>query len=136
MEALEHRLPHVLRDHRLGLARVDDDAALGLLLGVLFAFRKLATTSELDIMRAVGLGYTRLLRVPYAIAAVLIAAMYIHDIRPGPMLMVENPSFLYQVVAMLLLATLANLVFGLSLTKLFIKVLMVPRERLMAGGAM
>lgn len=46
---------------------------LGLLLGVLFAFRKLATTSELDIMRAVGLGYTRLLRVPYAIAAVLIA---------------------------------------------------------------
>src|SRR6476469_6374752 len=47
---------------------------LGLLLGVLFAFRKLATSSELDIMRAVGLGYTRLLRVPYAIAAVLIAA--------------------------------------------------------------
>jgi putative tricarboxylic transport membrane protein len=33
---------------------------------------------------------------------------------------------------MLLLATLANLVFGLSLTKVFIKVLMVPRERLMA----
>jgi lipopolysaccharide export system permease protein len=47
---------------------------LGLLLGVLFAFRKLATTSELDILRAVGLGYTRLLRIPYAIAAVLIAA--------------------------------------------------------------
>lgn len=67
-----------------------------------------------------------------AAAAVLIAAMYIHGIRPGPMLMVENPVFLYQVVAMLLLATLANLVFGLSLTKLFIKVLSVPRERLMA----
>jgi len=67
-----------------------------------------------------------------AAAAVLIAAMYIHGIRPGPMLMVENPVFLYQVVAMLLLATLANLIFGLSLTKLFIKVLMVPRERLMA----
>ncbi|MXO74950.1 LptF/LptG family permease [Altererythrobacter aerius] len=46
---------------------------LGLLLGTLFAFRKLATTSELDVMRAVGLGYTRLLRVPYAIAMVLIA---------------------------------------------------------------
>ncbi|WP_373284772.1 LptF/LptG family permease [Tsuneonella deserti] len=46
---------------------------LGLLLGVLFAFRKLATTSELDILRAVGLSYGRLLRVPYAIAAVLIA---------------------------------------------------------------
>ena len=46
---------------------------LGLLLGTLFAFRKLATSSELDVMRAIGQGYTRLLRVPYAIAAVLIA---------------------------------------------------------------
>jgi putative tricarboxylic transport membrane protein len=67
-----------------------------------------------------------------AAAAVLIAAMYIHGIRPGPMLMVENAPFLYQVVAMLLLATLANLIFGLSLTKVFIQVLRVPRERLMA----
>lgn len=38
---------------------------LGLMLGILFAFRKLATSSELDVMRAVGLSYTRLLRVPY-----------------------------------------------------------------------
>jgi putative tricarboxylic transport membrane protein len=63
---------------------------------------------------------------------VLIAAMLIHGIRPGPMLMVENAPFLYQIVAMLLLATIANLIFGLSLTKIFIKVLAVPRERLMA----
>ena len=66
-----------------------------------------------------------------AAAAVLIAAMFIHGIRPGPMLMVENKTFLYQVVAMLLLATFANLVYGLSLTRLFIKILQVPRERLM-----
>src|SRR3546814_2587426 len=45
---------------------------LGLLLGVLLAFRKLATTSELDVLRAVGLSYHRLLRVPYAITAVLV----------------------------------------------------------------
>ncbi|NVE95857.1 LPS export ABC transporter permease LptF [Altererythrobacter lutimaris] len=44
---------------------------LGLLLGILLAFRKLATSSELDVMRAVGLGYNRLLRVPYIITAVL-----------------------------------------------------------------
>ncbi|WP_374408144.1 LPS export ABC transporter permease LptF [Pelagerythrobacter sp.] len=44
---------------------------LGLLLGVLLAFRKLATSSELDVMRAVGLSYFRLLRVPYIITAVL-----------------------------------------------------------------
>jgi lipopolysaccharide export system permease protein len=46
---------------------------LGLLLGVLLAFRKLATSSELDVMRAVGLSYNRLLRVPYAITLVLVA---------------------------------------------------------------
>ena len=44
---------------------------LGLMLGILFAFRKLATSSELDVMRAVGLGYTRLLRVPYMITIAL-----------------------------------------------------------------
>ena len=47
---------------------------LGLMLGIRMAFRKLATTSELDVMRAVGLSYTRLLRVPYAITLVLAAA--------------------------------------------------------------
>ena len=46
---------------------------LGLLLGILLAFRKLATTSELDVLRAVGLSYGRLLRVPFAITAVLMA---------------------------------------------------------------
>ncbi len=46
---------------------------LGLLLGVLLAFRKLATSSELDVMRGVGLGYGRLLRVPYAITLILVA---------------------------------------------------------------
>ena len=47
---------------------------LGLLLGVLLAFRKLATTSELDVMRAVGWSYGRLLRVPYIITAFLMVA--------------------------------------------------------------
>ncbi|MEL6876548.1 MAG: LPS export ABC transporter permease LptF [Pseudomonadota bacterium] len=46
---------------------------LGLLLGILLAFRKLATSSELDTMRAVGLSYWRLLRIPYAITLVLMA---------------------------------------------------------------
>ena len=46
---------------------------LGLLLGVLLAFRKLATSSELDTMRGVGLSYNRLLRMPYAITLALVA---------------------------------------------------------------
>jgi lipopolysaccharide export system permease protein len=46
---------------------------LGLMLGILIAFRRLATSSELDVMRAVGLSYTRLLRTPYLMALGLAA---------------------------------------------------------------
>ena len=46
---------------------------LGLMLGILLAFRKLATSSELDVMRAVGWSYGRLLRVPYLITFVMVA---------------------------------------------------------------
>jgi lipopolysaccharide export system permease protein len=44
---------------------------IGLILGILLAFRKLAISSELDIFRAVGQGYGRLLRVPYIFAVFL-----------------------------------------------------------------
>lgn len=47
---------------------------IGLLLGILLAFRKLALSSELDVLRAVGLGYGRLLRVPFCFAMVLAVA--------------------------------------------------------------
>lgn len=41
---------------------------IGLLLGILLAFRKLALSSELDALRGIGIGYGRLLRVPYMYA--------------------------------------------------------------------
>ena len=44
---------------------------IGLLLGILLAFRKLATSSELDAMRGIGIGFGRLLRVPYVFAIAL-----------------------------------------------------------------
>ncbi|HEX8402773.1 MAG TPA: LPS export ABC transporter permease LptF [Allosphingosinicella sp.] len=46
---------------------------IGLILGILIAFRRLALSSELDTLRAVGLGYGRLLRVPYMYAIALAA---------------------------------------------------------------
>ena len=47
---------------------------IGLMLGILLAFRRLATSSELDVMRGVGMSYSRLLRVPYLYAIGLAAA--------------------------------------------------------------
>ena len=41
---------------------------IGLLLGIILAFRKLALSSELDAMRGIGISYGRLLRVPYFFA--------------------------------------------------------------------
>ena len=41
---------------------------IGLMLGILLAFRKLALSSELDALRGIGVGFGRLLRVPYAYA--------------------------------------------------------------------
>ncbi len=41
---------------------------IGLMLGILLAFRRLATSSELDVLRGVGMSYGRLLRVPYMYA--------------------------------------------------------------------
>jgi putative tricarboxylic transport membrane protein len=64
-------------------------------------------------------------------AAVLIAALFIHGVRPGPMIMIEQPVFVYQIVAMLAVATIGITVFGLLLTKPLLTVLRIPRERLM-----
>jgi lipopolysaccharide export system permease protein len=50
---------------------------VGLTLGVLLAFRKLALSSELDTLRAAGLGFGRLLLVPYAYAAVLLVFNFV-----------------------------------------------------------
>src|SRR4051812_50182607 len=44
---------------------------LGLMLGILLAFRKLALSSELDALRGIGVSYGRMLRVPFAFAIVL-----------------------------------------------------------------
>ena len=67
------------------------------------------------------------LQVPgSAPAAVLMAAMLIHGVRPGPMIMIESPQFVYDVVAIMLLATLAILLYGLTLTQFLIQVLRVP----------
>jgi lipopolysaccharide export system permease protein len=41
---------------------------IGVMLGILLAFRRLALSSELDALNAVGVGYGRLLRVPYVLA--------------------------------------------------------------------
>ncbi len=42
---------------------------IGVTLGILLAFRRLALSSELDALNSIGVGYGRMLRVPYLLAA-------------------------------------------------------------------
>jgi putative tricarboxylic transport membrane protein len=64
-------------------------------------------------------------------AAVLLAAMFIHGIRPGPLIMIEFPGFVFEVVAMVFMASVGILIFGILLTRPLLYVLTVPREKLM-----
>ncbi|MFN0304179.1 MAG: tripartite tricarboxylate transporter permease [Burkholderiales bacterium] len=64
-------------------------------------------------------------------AAVLMAAMIIHGVQPGPLITINNPQFVYDVVAMMLFATIGILVFGLALVRPMLKILQIPREIIM-----
>jgi putative tricarboxylic transport membrane protein len=64
-------------------------------------------------------------------SAVLMAAMIIHGIQPGPMMMIQHPQFVYDVVAMTTLAMCSILVFGLFLVRPLLLVLRIRRSVLM-----
>jgi len=64
-------------------------------------------------------------------AAVLMAAMIIHGVKPGPMIMIESPQFVYDVVVMMLFASIGILMYGLTLTKPLVQVLRVPQHLIM-----
>ena len=64
-------------------------------------------------------------------SAVLMAAMIIHGIQPGPMMLIEHPHFVYQVVAMTSLASITILLFGLFGVRPLLQILRVRRSVLM-----
>ncbi len=59
------------------------------------------------------------------------AATIIHGIQPGPMLMIQHPQFIYDVVAMTSPATVSILVLGLFLIRPLLLVLGIKRIVLM-----
>ncbi len=59
-------------------------------------------------------------------AAMLLGALLLHGIQPGPMLIYDHPLFIPQVGAILLLASFAMWITGMLLAKQVIKVLRIP----------
>jgi putative tricarboxylic transport membrane protein len=64
-------------------------------------------------------------------SAVLMAAMIIHGIQPGPMMLIQHPDFVYEVVAMTTLASITILLFGLFGVRPLLHILKVRRAVLM-----
>ncbi len=58
--------------------------------------------------------------------AILIGALMIHGLQPGPQLFVKNPDVVYSLFASLFFACIAMLAIGLLFTRFWIKILELP----------
>ncbi|MBL8317509.1 MAG: tripartite tricarboxylate transporter permease, partial [Burkholderiaceae bacterium] len=83
---------------------------------------------------AVGGAYVPMLTLGIpgdAVTAVIIGALYIHGLKPGPMLMIETPHLFWFTVGSLVLANIFLLIFGLTGIKIFAKVVETPKPILL-----
>jgi putative tricarboxylic transport membrane protein len=64
-------------------------------------------------------------------AAVLLAAMTIHNLRPGPLLVAEQPEVVGQIIAISMVSTLAVFILSLVWVRQMVKILLIPRYVLM-----
>ncbi len=63
-----------------------------------------------------------------AVTAIMIGALFIHGLNPGPMLMIEKPDMFWFIVGALVVANFFMLLFGLTGIKFFTKVVEMPRS--------
>ena len=66
-----------------------------------------------------------------AVTAVMIGALLIHGLKPGPMLMQETPHLFYLIVSTLAISNVFLLIFGLTGIKMFTKLVEIPKGRLL-----
>lgn len=62
-----------------------------------------------------------------AVTAIMIGALFIHGLNPGPMLMIDNPDMFWFIVGALVTANVFMLLFGLTGIRLFVKIVEIPR---------
>ena len=62
-----------------------------------------------------------------AVTAIMIGALYIHGLNPGPMLMIEKPEMFWFIVGALSMANVFMLIFGLTGIRVFTKIVEMPR---------
>lgn len=62
-----------------------------------------------------------------AVTAIMIGALFIHGLNPGPMLMIDQPDMFWFIVGALMMANVFMLIFGLTGIKIFTKIVEMPR---------
>lgn len=63
-----------------------------------------------------------------AVTAIMIGALFIHGLNPGPMLMIDKPDMFWFIVGALVMANCYMLLFGLTGIRLFTKIVEMPRS--------
>ena len=66
-----------------------------------------------------------------AVTAIMIGALFIHGLNPGPMLMINQPDMFWFIVGSLMLANCFMLIFGLTGIRVFVKIVELPRTVLL-----
>jgi putative tricarboxylic transport membrane protein len=70
--------------------------------------------------------------IPFApVPAMLLGALMIHGIQPGPLLMVQHPEIFWGVVASMYIGNVLLLIFNLPLVGVFASILRIPQHILM-----
>lgn len=62
-----------------------------------------------------------------AVTAVIIGALFIHGLNPGPLLLIEKPDMFWFTVGNLVLANIFMLIFGLTGIRIFTKIIECPK---------
>jgi len=62
-----------------------------------------------------------------AVTAVIIGALFIHGLKPGPLLLVDTPHLFWFIVGNLVLANVFLLIFGLTGIRIFTKIVECPK---------
>ncbi len=79
---------------------------------------------------AVGGAYVPMLTLGIpgdAVTAVIIGALFIHGLKPGPLLLTETPHLFWFIVGNLILANVFLLIFGLTGIRIFTKIVECPK---------
>ena len=66
-----------------------------------------------------------------AVTAIMLGAMYIHGLNPGPLLMNNSPDVFYYIIGAMFVGNIFLLIFGFTGIKAFSKIVEIPKEILM-----